>query len=54
MVQLKSGAEVVSVRAAAELAIQSPHKFRSKNLPAAGGIIKLGEVEELPNTGGQE
>ncbi|MGI5888958.1 MAG: DNA gyrase subunit A [Oscillospiraceae bacterium] len=46
VMKLRKGAAVSDVKPVSEIKISSPDKFRAKNFPAAGGIIRLGDVED--------
>ena len=45
VMKLKKGAQVSSVKPAEELKLNEVSKFRSKTFPAAGGIVKLMDIE---------
>jgi len=49
IIKLRKGFEVENVKKISQLEISNPHKFRSKNIPAAGGIVREGDVsDKLP------
>lgn len=41
----KKGAKLIKVMAAEECDIDNPHKYRTKNIPAAGGILKSEDTQ---------
>ena len=44
VMSLRKGANLENVVDISELDIKTPYKFRSRNIPAAGGIIKEGDI----------
>ena len=46
VISLKMGARIESVKAAADLELANPHRYRVRNLPAAGALLRAEDVAE--------
>jgi DNA gyrase subunit A len=46
VITLKKGQRIVEVRRAATLELRDPHRFRVRSLPAAGALLRTGDILE--------